>query len=234
MGTGAVRGFSPCENGLAFTNSWPHQPNIVLDVPGLGKLPLGDASNGLCGGMVFLVRDVFDAGLPPLTAPRPSQGTPLFDYIVKRLFDSFELPIGVLRYYNWMNTSDDDVGLWGVVRRGEAWKTVREEWPKIRATIDGGHPAPIGLVTVHSLDPHQLGRNHQVLAYKYDLDDATDKLRLSVYDPNTRRDDADDVTLELDLSTPTEATAIKHNVNIGDPVRGVFAVDYEHRTPPAA
>src|SRR6187200_2862767 len=106
MATGAVPGFSASQNGLAFTNSWPHQPNVVLDVPGIGKLPIGDASNGLCGGMVFLVRDVFDAGLPPLTAGRPAQGTPLYDYIVRRLFDSFDLPTGVLRYYEWMHTPD--------------------------------------------------------------------------------------------------------------------------------
>ena len=50
-----VPGFTPSVNGLRFTNSWPSEPDIVVQVPPLGNVPIGDASNGLCGGMVFTV-----------------------------------------------------------------------------------------------------------------------------------------------------------------------------------
>ena len=71
----AVPGFKASVNGLHFTNSWPNEPDIVANVPPFGNVSIGDASNGLCGGMVFTVRDVFQAGLPPIpdTAnPAPS------------------------------------------------------------------------------------------------------------------------------------------------------------------
>src|SRR4051812_38347110 len=101
-----VPNFRPSVNGLRFTNSWPPQPDIVVPVPLVGDVPIGDAQNGLCGGMVFTVRDVFEARQPPITDSRPSRGQPLYDYIVARLFDSFNLPGGVVKYMDWMNTPD--------------------------------------------------------------------------------------------------------------------------------
>ena len=227
----AVPGFLPGPNGLRFTNEWPHEPDIEVNVPPFGTIPIGDASNGLCGGMVFLVRDVFEAGRPPLEDPRPAEGTPLFGYIVRRLFDSFDLPNGVLKYYEWMNTPDGDTDLWLAIRRGIAWKTVREEWPKVRADIDAGHPSPLGLVTVESADPNDLGKNHQVLAYRYTL--LRDVLTLHVYDPNTEAAEADEAFLRMHVEDPTKATAIQHTIAIGEPIRGFFRVDYSSRDPSA-
>ena len=184
----AVPGFKASVDGLHFTNTWPSEPDIVIDAGPLGKVPIGDASNGLCGGMVYTVMDVFTAGLPPIpdTQP-PAQGSALFNYIVSRLFASFDIPAGVLTYYEWMNTPDHDTGIWFVTRRGVAWKTIMEEWPKIKADIDGGMLSPLGLVTVYSSDPTMMGHNHQVLAYAYEVDDAN-RLTLHLYDPNTVAD----------------------------------------------
>jgi hypothetical protein len=224
-----VQGFTPSSNGLQFVNSWPDEPAIEVDVPGLGRVGIGNASNGLCGGMVFTVRDVFEAGLPPLRDPRPPQGSPLFSYIVRRLIDSFDVPAGVLKYYEWMTTPDHDVDLWLVTRRGVAWKTVREEWPLIRADLDAGHPSPLGLVTVASANPADLGRNHQVLAYGYDL--VRDVLTLHLYDPNTDPAQGDSTFLRLSVADPAGGAAIQHNVGIADPIRGFFHVEYERADP---
>jgi hypothetical protein len=225
----AVPNFLPSRNGLRFVNSWPDEPDIEVDVPPFGPLAIGNASNGLCGGMVFTVRDVFEAGSPPLADPRPEEGSPLFDYIVRRLFDSFNLPGGVLKYFEWMNTPDQDTDLWLAIRRGVAWKTIREEWLKVLADIDAGHPSPLGLVTVRSTDPHDLGKNHQVLAYAYTL--IRDLLHLRVYDPNTDIGGSDGVYLSLNLADPTRATPITHNVGIAEPIRGFFHVDYTAADP---
>ena len=84
-----------------------------------------------------------------------------------------DLPAGVLTYYTWMTTADHDSGLWFVTRRGVAWKTIKEEWPRVKADIDAGRLCPLGLVTVRGADPRALGHNHQVLAYAYEVDDAT-------------------------------------------------------------
>jgi len=227
----AVHRFRASVDGLHFVNSWPSEPDIIVDVGPLGKVPIGDASNGLCGGMVYTVMDVFRAGVPPIPdTTNPAHGTPLFKYLVSRLFDSFDIPGGVLEYYEWMTTPDHDTDIWFVTRRGVAWRTIVEEWPKVKADIDGGVLSPLGLVTVHSTDPTMLGRNHQVLAYAYDVDDA-DRLTLRLYDPNTPTQDADGVQLSLDLSNPTQTTAITHNVGIGATIRGFFRTAYTFSEP---
>ncbi len=227
----AVPGFLPSQNGLRFVNAWPTVPLYEAKVPALGTVPIGNASGGLCGGMVFTVRDVFEFGLPPLQDGLPDKATPLFDYIVRRLFDSFHIPAGVLRYYAWMNTPDGDTDLGFAVVRGVAWKTAREEWPKVLADIDAGHPSPLGLVTVRSANPVDLGRNHQVLAYRYELFRGI--LTLHVYDPNTDVDEADFAFLRMSLVDPSHATTIDHNIGIADPIRGFFRVDYVPADPSA-
>jgi hypothetical protein len=229
----AVPGFRASVNGLHFTNSWPSEPDFVIDAGPLGKIPVGDASNGLCGGMVYTVIDVFRAGLPPIAdTQNPPQGSPLFKYIVARLLASFDIPAGVLTYYAWMTTPDHDTGFWFMTRRGVSWKTIKEEWPKIKTDIDGGNLSPLGIVTVYSADPRMLGHNHQVLAYGYELDDAN-RLTLHLYDPNTASSGADDVMLSLDLSNPTKVSPITHNVNIGRGIRGFFRTTYVFSDPSA-
>jgi hypothetical protein len=64
---------------------------------------------------------------------------------------------------------------------------IRQEWPAIRAEIDGGHPAAMGLNRVISSDPFELKRNHQVLAYGYGL--VGTALTLHQCDPNRPPDD---------------------------------------------
>ena len=84
----AVPGFLPSTHGLRFKNDWPAAAAFRIDVLGL-QVPVGDARRGLCGGMVFAVRDLFLLGraVPPDTVA-PGSG-PLYEYIGRRLKDSF-------------------------------------------------------------------------------------------------------------------------------------------------
>lgn len=50
------QGFLPSRHGFAFVNSWPSEPAVVLTTP-FGKIGVGNASAGLCGGMVFAALD---------------------------------------------------------------------------------------------------------------------------------------------------------------------------------
>jgi hypothetical protein len=229
-----VPGFLPSVNGLHFVNMFPQGPVVLVDLPPFGKVALGDASGGLCGGMVFTVRDVFDTpGLAPLADTAiPGPETPLFKYIAARLVDSFDLPhAGFAKYYDWMIAPDHDMGFPPFfVVRGIAWKTIVEEWNvRIQRDLDAGQLCPLGLVTVASSNPGDMGHNHQVLAYGYDLDDT--HLTLHIYDPNTWPATADDVRISLSLANPTQTTPISHNVNINNPVRGFFRVPYTHHDP---
>ena len=92
---------------------------------------------------------------------------------MRRLVDSWHLPAGVAQYFQWMNLPDGDTGFdvlrrHVVIDRGLAWRTIRVQWPQIRADLDRGTPAALGVVTVASSRPADLALNHQVLAYGYD------------------------------------------------------------------
>jgi len=88
--------------------------------------------------------------------------------------------------------------------RGRAWRMVRLEWPAIRGDLDRGVLSPLGLVKVKSRDPRDLGANHQVLAYGYDLEGT--RLTLALYDPNHPNNDR--VTLSLDIGRPRRPTPV--------------------------
>lgn len=232
MITRSVPGFLPGTSGFAFPNAFPRKPVRSIGIPGVVSVPIGDASNGLCGGMVFAARDYFEAGRPPPDDTEPPSGGPLFEFIVDRLFDSFDLPLGPARYLKLMSPHLPDGETWlsrlGIGPHGRAWLMVREEWPKIRADLDAGHPSPIGLVRVRSSDPFDLKENHQVLAYGYDLDGPMLTMRL--YDPNRPR--RNDVTLSLGIADPNAPTPVR-TFPAGPRVFAFFRVPYTRSAPPA-
>ena len=118
-----------------------------------------------------------------------------------------------------MAAPDRSTGL--LWRRGIGEMTVADQLPTIRATLDAGHPCPLGLVTVSGVDPRNLGANHVVLAYGYRLEDSGE-LTLRVYDPNSPG--RDDIELSVNISTPAAGLPIRHNLGVAHPVRGIFAV----------
>jgi hypothetical protein len=231
MTTHTVPGFLPSTSGFRFANAFPNVPVRRIGIPGVISVPIGDASNGLCGGMAFAARDYFEAGrTPPEVEEPPSEGE-LFDFLVDRLFHSFDLPVGPVRYLELMHPLlPDGETLWsrlGIGPRGRAHRMLKQEWPKVRADIHAGHPSPLGLVRVKSADPFELKRNHQVLAYGYDF--AGTDLSLRLYDPNHPRED--DVTLSIDVADPSVPATIVTSP-AGPTVFSFFRVPYEPATPP--
>jgi hypothetical protein len=216
--TATVPGFSPRTSGFHFPNRFAPGPVMHL---GLGsvRVPVGNASRGLCGGMVFAARDFFEARRePPSDRQAPGRGTALFRLLVRRQFASFRLPFGPLRYvlWTWVIPRTDRFGI-----RGLAWRTCREQWPGIRTDLDSGTLVPLGLIRTRSLQPMALTRNHQVLAYGYELDG--DRLRVRVYDPNHPDDDS--LALELSVADPTRPTPIAY-IEHEEPVYAFFRTGY--------
>ena len=245
MGQQIPTRFLPSTDGFQFANSWPDEPAISVATP-FGRIGIGNAARGLCGGMVFGALDFWHARRVPPTG-QPARGEPLFRFIVRRLIQSWHMPAGVARYYYWMNLPDTDaqlriVGAAVLRRRGLAVRTIAEQWPRIRAEIDAGLPAALGVVTVASANPLQLGHNHQVLAYAYQVDGT--QVALQVYDPNSGP--SDDVYIRFDTGFDTAAfdtagpqaeaprAVFTHSVNIGWPVRGFFRTAYSPATPPGS
>jgi hypothetical protein len=214
--------FLPSTHGLHYANSWASAP--VVEIPtAFGNVDIGNAKHGLCGGMAFAVRDLFEADkLPPAAATNPSAQSPAFHFITGRLIDSFDLPMGVARYYEWMNLpTGDEFFVHGTSRR-----TIGESMPVIRQTIDAGHPCPLGLVCAHSANPQDLGQNHQVLAYGYT--DAGQTTTLRLYDCNYPDDDG--VTIVFDNHNSHHTT--KFNYSYDDHmVVGFFPSEYTAKDP---
>jgi hypothetical protein len=230
MTTRDVPGFLPSSSGFRFANSFPHVPVRRIGIPGVLSIGIGDAANGLCGGMAFAARDYFEAGRPiPADADAPGEG-PLFDYLVARLFDSFNLPFGPAAYLGLMSPAlPDGESFWaglGLAPHGRAWR-MASEWPKIRADIDAGLPSPVGLVRIKSSNPMDLKHDHQVLAYGYELD--TSALTLRLYDPN--HPGRDDVAMSLDLADPARPIGVTSSPP-GPPVFAFFRINFRAATPP--
>jgi hypothetical protein len=233
MASTRVEDFLPSTSGLHFPNAFPHAPAVEIPLPDGQTLGIGDAANGLCGGMAFTARDYFEAHRPPPpdTTP-PAEGSPLFEYLVGRLIASFNLPLGIARYLELMDplrpTAETFESLHGLGLHSCGWIMVEQEWSKVQQELDSGHPAPLGLVKVVSAHARDLGRNHQVLAYGYDLNGAD--LTLWLYDPNYP--DRDDVCLKVSLANPNGPTAVTYAPS-NETVVCFFHNPYAPATPPA-
>lgn len=199
LGMGEVPGFLPSIYGLAFANAFPPGPTVRLGPFDPRVVGFGDASAGLCGGMALMARDLYEAGLaaPDGDVP-PANGSPRFQSLVRRQVQSLDWLRVPLRYFDLQALRPDPPsGLAAALRREPPRvPAILDEWPRIRADIDRGHPSVIGLVRTAGGSPWDLTRNHQVLAFAYRAGDRF--LTLRVYDPNHPR--RDDVELRASIS----------------------------------
>lgn len=197
----AVAGFLPSTHGLHFANTFPHGPTVRFGPFDPRVIGVGDAADGLCGGMAWYVRERFETGLPiPPDTQAPANGSPLFQILVRRQVKSLE----------WLRTP---FGFWWIAAFG-ADRTARrareKEWPHIRARIDAGRLAMVGLVRHQGVNPFNLSKSHQVVGYGYAIDGETVNLR--IYDPN--RPDRDDVSIVIEPNVIHQTT--------GEPLFGVL------------
>lgn len=105
---------------------------------------------------------------------------------------------------------------------------LRDEWPRVQASLDTGHPVPLGLVKVKSDEPADLCENHQVLAYGYDLN-GTD-LSIALYDPNYP--DQDNVTMHLSIASTQAPVALTYSPS--ETVYCFFHTSYMAAPPPSS
>jgi hypothetical protein len=227
MAVARVPEFLPSTRGLHFANGFPHERTVRLGAGPVG-IRVGDAADGLCGGMAFATRDLFEIGaLPPDDRACPPAGSARFQYLVDRQIDSFDLGRVPLRFFDLMAFHPEAPTWWSRLlgRRRPTRVMVEDEWPRIRADIDRGHLSAIGLVRIHSLDPRRLGQNHQVLCYGYSVDDR--RLVLAIYDPNHPDDDSVEIRLTLDDSR----TAASVVYTSGEPLVCFFRAPYSPRDP---
>lgn len=201
----AVPGFVPSLSGLHFSNRYSPGPTLRFGFFDPRWIGVGDAAAGLCGGMSWLVRERFEAGQPiPLDTVAPDNGTPLFRSIVRRQILSLDWFRGPMRFW-WMGLRGPAAAL--------QWSR-DTEWPRIRASIDAGRLAMVGVVRHQGWNPWNLTDSHQVLAYAYASEGPAGSTTLRMYDPNWP--DRDDVTITLDAGGLRQST--------GEPLTGLLAL----------
>jgi len=227
----AVPGFLPSTHGLKFANRFPPGPTIRFGPIDPRWIGIGDASAGLCGGMAWYVRERFEAGLPiPPDTEAPANGSTLFRALVRRQVQSLDWLRTPLRFFDLQACRPDPPTRLSAVLRREPPRVVavRDEWPTIRAEIEGGHAPILGLIRVSGSSPRALTRNHQVLAHAYEEDASGFWIR--IYDPNHPGNDAVELQVIVD---PDAARAWHDRIRLvqstGEPLLGFFRQAYTAR-----
>ncbi len=221
--------FLPSRDGLHFANRFPPGPTVRLGPLDPRAVGIADAAAGLCGGMAFTVRDLWDRRVPPPPDREPpANGSRRFTSLVRRQvhsLDHLRLPV---RFWVLAALHPDPPTWWSrlLARRPLAELTRHVEWPRIRAEIDGGGLAQLGLIRGRGVDPRRLTTNHQVLAYGYCVGPGSVAIR--IYDPNWP--DRDDV--ELRIGAPPGG-CFELEQSTGEPLRGFFLATYRPAVPGA-
>ncbi len=207
-----VPSFLPSMSGLHFANglnlgSGAGQiGSIPITLPIIGTVPITAFNNGQCGGYSWAVCDFFQAEprllmlAEPVSPAEPALFTPLFDYIIQRQIDSVVgladgiFPYNAYRYALFLIIPLHDTVFSGsLAPHGVSYYMLTEDVPSIMNDIDRGALSPLSLVA------STMTSGHQVVAYKYFLDDA-DNLTLWVYDSN--EPSVDTATISLNINDP--------------------------------
>lgn len=222
----AVPGFRPSTCGFHFANRFPPVPALWYGI-GYLRLGIGNAADGLCGGMCFAVRDRFERGeSPPVDALPPAPGADLFREIAHRQVASFDRLRVPLRFYALAALHPSPSRWWSRLlgRAPRQVVAVRDEWPKIRADIDAGRLSMVGVVRSTSANPFRLGHNHQVMAWGYEV--TPERLVLRLYDPNWPDRDDVEVRVTLGAAHGHAPRSITLEQSTGEPLASFFRAPY--------
>jgi hypothetical protein len=225
--------FKPSLHGFNFGNYWDDYPFYCFkSQPPSREICIGGTTPfGLCGGMTFAARDFYETKNGNPRTDKPPYNSALYTYLLNRqiaslLYKNFQ----ALKKFLWlMQPSLPDHNTW-LGPPGRAWTTIKEEWPKIKADLDRDYRLScLGLVHVKTGDLGEIIKNHQVLAYGYDLDGAGN-LAIHVYDPNFANDDS--VHIRLNISRPEHTTemGLYQGSTFVKKIYAFFQLYYEQRS----
>jgi hypothetical protein len=244
----AQTAFDPRKHGFGFTNYF--EGDVLIEVPFIGQVDVGDSTYGLCGGMTFASFDTFAAhGAAPPDVDPPEPGTPLRSYVYGRQRDTFEAHGGFLvkRLLAWSWRPIESTWLW----TGLHELSKGQFFDVVAPAIEAKKPVPLCVIAsdiddylpTDALSSDGFLENHQVLAIGFRRCAATSGANahwgVDVYDPNHPG-----ITCTLHL-LPDRGVVTKKTLGNGSPLfhvddptknvvgefRGFFAVPYEAKVP---
>ncbi|MFN8770830.1 MAG: hypothetical protein ACK5Z5_02460 [Neisseriaceae bacterium] len=179
------------------------------------RIPVGDSSYGLCGGMVFGAKLYYENGVstPQFTEPPSSQNCPeLFEWLKDIQAKSVPL-FAAYNYFSRMFNYDYH----NVKHTSEAIKTIIDK-------INNDKPCVVGIIRAQATikNPMTWGNvicNHQVLAYAYKKEG--DKVTFSIYDPRSPGNK------DMYISCNVNGSNITSYSEILDPIYSFFIADIE-------
>lgn len=164
--------FQVSTDGFKFGNSF-----VVNDVFGFE----GPFEMGFCGGMSAGALHRFNTRCAvPTNSSVPRDGTPLFDELFQRQFET--LPPDVLAtIYDWQRSPD--------LPHAHTPNSIRfrqkAEWQKLQQALNRKVPVVLVLIREEGYFA-SISKNHQVLAIGYEYKPTTRDLKVEVYDPNDK------------------------------------------------
>lgn len=203
--------FLPSKHGWHFLNDF----RLCIKILGL---KIGNWGIYFCGGMCFnaLKRYRQKKPISPDTIP-PQQGTALY----KEIFDNqINLTIAnIIKIYDYQTRFDKS---YFSRRPGLGYKT-KQEWQKLKDSLDTGKPVLMGIIRAEGRNPFQLTHNHWVIAWRYSYEADKKAANIWVYDPNFP--DSDDGYIRFNFAFPDDR--IDPWYSRGDKVRGFFVLTYQ-------
>ena len=163
--------FLPLKHGFHFSNRFKDKIRV-------SKF-FNIETKGRCGGMAFSALDYYYSKLPipklrseDLVHGLPKEGSLLERHIFQRQVDSL-LTLTSYKFLLWTLYPDKVL----------IAKSMKNEFKKIRRSIDCGKPISIGLIEASKLK--DIGKNHQVVAYGYDYNPKKKEFIIHLYDSNS-------------------------------------------------
>src|SRR4051812_37688762 len=169
---------------------------------------------GRCGGMAFGALDYFFANRSAPTHSSsdftashrvPPDGSPLADAIYARMIDSFTSNAG-----RWLEIE---------LPTTDPAQFTRQRLPELLGELDRGRPVALGFIASQKI--MEIGSNHQVVAFGYQV--SGDQLTLSIHDNNYP-----DRTVALNTN-PGNPASIRYSA--GDRWIGFFKESYAPKVP---
>lgn len=230
---GVFTEFNPAVHGFPFGNHW--KGDILLTIPHIGRLDIGDTTYGLCGGMCYAALDTFlHHGTTSELPGDPSRDDSIQSYIYGRQMDSIKGDDAhlVRRLLSWIpKPLKTRYGITGLKVLSH-----RRFLRSIARSLDGGVPVPLCLVNASSRDLLRIGKkngfalNHQVLAIGYRYHDRAPEAKaewdIYIYDPNYPGETQILHTASRSQTRPSSKT------KLGPRFRAFFNTHYRTKRPP--